>query len=441
MPEEPTLPSQPAATRGLAESRRVQRMHMPERARLIGASVRQADRELGLDGGGRDMLDTTHFDTVRFPPPAWAAEAMRSAIMDGSLAYTPYRGHPEVLRVLADSVANLLGVPLTTDNLALTPGTQAGIFTTLSALIDEGDLVLLADPEYLFSERILAFLGARVKRIPVYYDRGIPALDLDAVEELLPQKPRLFMFSHPHNPSGAVYRPATIERLADLAVRGDFRILADELYSRLVYDGTPFPHAMAAPGMADRCITLLGPSKTESLSGCRIGVVAGPGDVIEAIEQVLAVTSLRAPAYSQQLLRKWLVEDGAFIRQRIADLAGLRELTARRLREVPGLEVTVHDGTAYLFPNVSRLGATDQEVAARLQRQARIIVSPGYQFGPRGVGHFRVCYARDEAEWSAVLDRVVRCLTETGTASGHPSSEPARRGGLFPDDDFPQSLR
>jgi aspartate/methionine/tyrosine aminotransferase len=394
-----------------AETRRMRRMHMPGR---IGVSVREADRQLGLNGGGRGLLDTTHFDTVRFPPPSWAADAMRAAMADGENAYTPYRGHPAVLAELADTVGEFLGAQLTPDNLALTPGTQAGLFTVMSALVDENDLVLLADPEYLFTERMLAFLGARVERIAVRFDGGTPTLDLDAVEALLPQRPKLLVFSHPHNPSGAVYDRDVIERLSSLAVRGGFRILADELYSRLVYEGPAFPHLLAAPGMADRCITLVGPSKTESLSGCRIGVVVGPADVMAAVEQVLAVTSLRAPAYAQQLLRRWLTDDQEFIAQRIADLAGLRQLTATRLRRVPGLRLAVQRGTAYIFPDVSTLGATDLEVAARLQDEARVIVSPGYQFGLRGIGHFRVCYARDEAQWSAALDRIVACLTDIG---------------------------
>jgi aspartate/methionine/tyrosine aminotransferase len=397
-----------------AESRRLRRMHMPGRMGVSGLSVREADRQLRLNGGGRGLLDTTHFDTVRFPPPAWAADAMRAAMADGEKAYTPYRGHPAVLAELAGTVGSFLGATLSADHLALTPGTQAGLFTVMSALVDDGDLVLLADPEYLFTERMLAFLGARVERIGVRFDRGAPTLDLDAIEALLPQRPKLLVFSHPHNPTGAVYAPAVIDRLARLAGRGGFRVLADELYSRLVYDGPPFRHLLAAPGMADRCVTLVGPSKTESLSGCRVGVVAGPADVIAAVEQVLAVTSLRAPAYAQHLLRRWLVDDEEFVRQRIADLAGLRELTAARLREVPGLRLTVHRGTAYVFPDVSALGATDLEVAARLQDEAGVIVSPGYQFGPGGLGHFRVCYARDEAEWAAALDRIVACLTRIG---------------------------
>ena len=391
-------------------------MHLPSRASVIGMTVRAADQSLHLNGGGGGLLDTTHFDTVRFPPPEWAQEIMARAGADGSLAYTPYRGNPTVLNDLSKSLSNFLGVTITSQNLALTPGTQGGLFTTLSALIDEGDLVLLPDPEYLFTERMLAFLGARVERIPVYYEKGTPTLDLDLIEKLMPQKPRLILFSHPNNPTGSVYGHDTITRLATLVRKAKSLVLVDELYSRLVYDKTPFHHLVAEEGMMDSCITLLGPSKTESMSGYRVGVVVGPPDVMEGVEQTLAITSLRAPAYAQHLLSKWLVSDGDFLKQRVRDLDALRHTTTRRLREVPGLTVVPQQGTAYLFPDVSALGVPDVEVAGRLRKEAGVIVSPGYQFGPRGLGHFRVCYARDEAEWDAALDRMVASLTRLANA-------------------------
>jgi aspartate/methionine/tyrosine aminotransferase len=401
-----------ADERGLpvAESQRVRRMHMPHRQGVLGTSVREADLALQLDGGGKGLLDTTHFDTVRFPPPEWAREVMLSAMEDGGNAYTPYRGNTSVLETAAGSVSQFLGTAVDERNLLLTPGTQGGIFTMLSALVDEGDLVMLADPEYLFVERMLAFLGARVERIPVLHDRDEATLDFDAIERLLPQQPRLLVFSHPSNPTGAVYGDDVISRVAVLAQRSGFRVLVDELYSRLVYDDLPFSHLAAKPGMADRCITMLGPSKTESLSGFRLGVVVAPADVVAAGEQTLAITALRAPAYAQHLLTRWLRDDHDFLAERVKDLQALRDMTADRLRQVPGLRLRVHDGTAYLFPDVSALGLSDREVAGALRRDAGVIVSPGYQFGERGVGHFRVCFARDEGEWSSALDRMVACL-------------------------------
>jgi aspartate/methionine/tyrosine aminotransferase len=393
-----------------AQSSRVLRSHITGRRTGRAGSVRQADLTLGLTGGSPDLLDLTHFDTVRFPAPEWAAPCMAEAERDGSLAYTPYRGHPAVLDALSDSVSKLLGAPIEPPNLLLTPGSQAALFCVLSALINEGDLVMLADPDYLFLERMLAFLGAQVELIPVIAGSETSTLDLDAIDRLLPRRPKLLIFSNPNNPTGAVYDEATLQGVADRAIAGHFRVLVDQLYCRLVYPGVEYRHLAAVEGMADRCITVLGPSKTESLTGYRIGVLNGPEDVMSAVEQTLTLSALRAPAYAQHLLKRWLIDDVDFVAERIDELDKLRELTVSALLEVPGLKLVPGQGTAYVFPDVSGLGRTDEEVAAALQRHARVVVSPGYQFGPSGVGHFRACYAREEGRWTEVLAGMVDCL-------------------------------
>ncbi|MFD0889119.1 pyridoxal phosphate-dependent aminotransferase, partial [Streptosporangium algeriense] len=333
------------------ESRRLRATHLPERAGLIGSSVREADLSLRLDGAGHGLLDTTHFDTVRFPPPDWALEAFSLAAGDGELAYTAYRGSDEVRRACARPVSELLGVDVDPGrDLVLTAGTQSGLFTTLSALVDDGDTVALADPEYLFVERMLRFLGARVVRVGMVDGPDGPQLDLDALDEVAGNGIRLLLTSNPNNPTGSVYTEETIRGIAGLAVRHDFLVVVDELYCRLVYPDVPFFHLAAQPGMAERTVTMLGGSKTESLSGYRIGVVVAPPEVVDAIEQVMAMTCLRAPAYAQHLLTRWLVDDREFVRRRVEELRVIRDLTVDRLRQVDGLVVRPGAGTAYLWP-------------------------------------------------------------------------------------------
>src|SRR6185312_2721710 len=226
-----------------ADSLRLQRTHLAERSALLGMSVREADRSLGLNGAGAGLLDTTHFDTVRFPPPDWALPTFAAAAADGELAYTAYRGGDEVRRVCARSISGLLGVDVDPSrNLALTAGTQAGLFAVLGALVDEGDVVVLADPEYLFVERMLRFLGAEVVRLPFVDTPTGPELDLDRLETLSARGIRLLLTSNPHNPTGAVLGPEAIARLARIAVRDDFLVVVDALYCRLVYDDTAYTH-------------------------------------------------------------------------------------------------------------------------------------------------------------------------------------------------------
>ncbi len=402
----------------------VRRLHLPERREQLGLSVREADRRVTAalaDAAlsGDDVLDTTHFDTVRFPQPPWAAETLAAAAADGRNAYTPYRGAETVLESIAGPLSARLGTPLDPRrHLLLTPGSQAGLFAVLSAVVSAGDTVALFDPDYLFSERILRFLGATVHPIPLVPGNGNgdqgPVPDLDELAAAFRAGATTLLFSHPNNPTGALYPPSVLDAVAALVQAHDALVVVDELYARLVHDGREFPHLISRPGMQDRCVTLTGPSKTESLTGYRIGAVVGPPDVVDGAEDVLAATALRAPAYAQHLLPRWLrgdAEDEEFLRRRLDDLRSLRDHTLSRLAAVPGLLTTRPPATAYLFVDATALHTPDPVLAERLVREAGVLVSPGYQFGARGVGSFRICYARDETAWDAALIRMTAVLT------------------------------
>jgi aspartate/methionine/tyrosine aminotransferase len=402
------------------EADRVGALKLPERAAIASPNVRQADMDL-LSKAPKDFIDTTHFDTVRFPPPDWAAQRFQQAASDGSLAYTGYRGNEQVLEQVARNVSQFLGTHVDPrKNLILTPGTQAALFGALSARINKGDRVVVMDPDYLFTARMLRFLGAEVGYVPLRLDaEGHYVPDLNVLEaEFSERKARHLVFSHPNNPTGAVYSRSTIVSIAALARQYGVSVVVDELYARLTYDGTEFVHLAAQDGMMAQTATLLGPSKTESLSGYRLGVLVGNEALIRAAENVLSITALRAPAYAQHVLGGWLVDDTEWLVGRIDDFRALREMSATALSSLNWLKLHPQQGTAYLWPDVSALGLPDAEVAAALLERAGVLISPGYQFGPSSSGNFRVCYARDEKSWALALDRMVGVLGDLAARKG-----------------------
>lgn len=392
-------------------SDRVALLELPERADIAPPNVRKADLDI-LSHVPEGFLDTTHFDTVQFPPPDYALELFSKAARDGALAYTEYRGNPEVLDIVARNVSRYLGFDVDPKrNIALLPGTQAALFAALSARINRGDRVVVMDPDYLFTARMIRFLEADVAYAPLVLNNGRYEPDLDLIEtEFRDRNASHIVFSHPNNPTGAVYRPEIIAGIAQLAARYGVGIVVDELYSRLVYEDTPFPHVAAEPGAFDLTCTLLGPSKTESLSGYRLGVVVASEPVMRSIENMLSITSLRAPAYAQHVLKGWLGPDDAWLKTRIDAFRDLREMTLERLRPVNWMTIHPQGGTAYFWADVRALGLSDIEIGRTLASDAGILVSPGYQFGPGSAGHFRICYAREAAGWSEAMDRMVRAL-------------------------------
>jgi aspartate/methionine/tyrosine aminotransferase len=384
-------------------------MDLPEMEPLIGLSVRAAERELENEPGRTPILDATYADTHRFPPPDWAIPTFVTAASGAGMTYTPYRGDQGVRAAVAANVERVLGIPASGGSSPiLTPGTQGALFIALASILSPGDAVILPDPEYLSTERMIRYFGAEVVRVPIRWAApGRPVIDPESLYAAVEQHhPRLLVFSHPNNPTGMIYSDATLELIAELAAEKDFLVLADQLYCRLVYDGEQYTHFAALPGMAQRSVTLLGPSKTESLSGFRLGVAVAPDWLIDRMEDVQSCTALRAPSYAQHLLSHWLAEDSDYLAQRIREYQALRDTTVQTLNDSGLMQVRPSYGSSYVFPKLL-VEVSDREITRRLKREAGVVVNPGYQFGPRGLGHMRLCFAQDEQEWADALGRIL----------------------------------
>lgn len=377
-----------------------------------GASVLDLDRALAAAPGTPDLIDLTHGDTRAFVPPAAAAADFAAAVAENTEAYTPYRGSAGLRSVLAPRVTRLLGRPVDGgDELIITPGTQGGLFTALSALVSPGDLVALPDPEYFMSERIIAYLGGKALRLPLSQDGNgllsISPASLDAAASA-----DLLVLSHPNNPTGGVYSAETMHALAALVTAGDMLAVVDQLYCRLVFADTQYLHLGSLPGMAERTVTLLGPSKTESMSGYRVGIALGPAPIVDAMERVLSLTALRTGGYSQQALRHWLAEDEGWLAERTLAHQAIRDELVARLQAIRGVRVACPAGSSYVFPDASgtTLGSNDHELALAL-KAAGVLVSPGYQFGPSGRGRFRINFSQDADRLALAVDRIAAVLS------------------------------
>jgi aspartate/methionine/tyrosine aminotransferase len=387
----------------------MRRLGLPERARSFGTSQDELDSAL-REAGGPPTVNLVHADTDAFPPPPQAIEAFSHAARDGVVTCPPGRGDPGIRENVAERLGIFIGRSLDpAREIILTPGTQGALFAALSATVEPGAPAALFDPEYFGTERVIRFLGGEVQHVPVHWTDEDPAPDFDRLSDVLRGEPRVLVFSNPNNPTGIVFSPLVLGRISELIAALSPRtvVIADQLYARLIYDGGRFQDFGSLPGMAERTISLFGPSKTESMTGFRLGVATGPGILIDRLERMISVMSLRAPAYSQHALRPWLGEDRPLIAERVRKFQELRDFTVASLRRSPRLDVRRPQGTAYAFPRLVDAPASEQEFAIRLKRQTGIQVNPGHQFGPGGESHFRICFAQDPTRWPDILGRII----------------------------------
>jgi aspartate/methionine/tyrosine aminotransferase len=201
-----------------------------------------------------------------------------------------------------------------------------------------------------------------------------------------------------------------LEAIAGLVQTSGATAIVDELYARLVYDQRHFLHFSELMPLDGRLIITLGPSKTESMSGYRVGVVVGPHWAIDGIEDVMGTVALRAPAYAQHTLVNWLASDVDFVRRRVTEYQNLRDSAVEQLNDSGLVSVALSGGTSYIFPRVVDPNVGDQQLARALKRRAGIVINPGYQFGSRGLGHFRICIAQSPAALELCLKSMIKVL-------------------------------
>jgi aspartate/methionine/tyrosine aminotransferase len=385
-----------------------------------GQEVRQGDPLSGAALRGEPLpgvaVDFSHGDVnqTAFPPAPGALDAfIAGEHRGGAQAYTEYRGGAQVREQVARKLAAFTGRPISAaEELIITPGTQGALFLALGATVNAGDRVAIVRPDYFANRKLVVFLGAEV--VPVRLDylacTRKAGLDLTQLEAAFKSGVRTFLFSNPNNPTGVVYSPQEITAIAELANRYGVTVIADELYARLVYSGQTYTHLCAAGIAPDKVVTILGPSKTESLSGYRLGVAFGAAHLIERAEKLQAIVSLRAPGYSQAVLSTWFDEPEGWLAERTAKHQAIRDDLITVLRTVPDLSVRIPEAGSYLFPRLPALTLALHDFVRAVRLQANAVVTPGTEFSPDATDSIRLNFSQHHQAAVHAVQRIAQLI-------------------------------
>lgn len=291
------------------------------------------------------------------------------------------------------------------------------MFLALGATVGAGDRVAIVRPDYFANRKIVEFLGAEVVPIPLdhlgHSDRA--GLDLDRLEAAFESGVRTFLFSNPSNPTGVIYSRGEIARIAELAERHGVTVVVDALYSRLVFSGGTYTHLCATALPPDQILTIMGPSKTESLSGYRLGVAFGAAHLIDRMEKLQAIVSLRAPGYSQAVLRTWFDEPPGWMAERTAKHEAIRDDLMTIFRGVPGLAVRTPEAGSYLFPRLPSLSLPLHAFVRALRVQASVIVTPGTEFSPDANDSIRLNFSQNHDAAVGAAQRIATMIARYRT--------------------------
>lgn len=361
-------------------------------------------------------VDFSHGDVNddAFEPTPGSLDAFVEGVhRGGGQAYTEYRGGAQLRERLAEHLGAFTGRPLSgAQELIVTPGSQGALFLAVASTVTAGDKVAIVQPDYFANRKLVEFLGAEV--VPVRLDylahTERAGLDLSQLEDAFKAGARTFLFSNPNNPTGVIYSPQEIERIAELASRYGATVLVDQLYARLLYPGRTYAHLRASAISADQVVTIMGPSKTESLSGYRLGVAFGSARLIERMEKLQAIVSLRAPGYCQAVLQTWFAEPPGWMQERVARHQALRDDLLKVLGTVRGLAARAPEAGSYLFPRLPALGVPLHTFVRALRHQAGVTVTPGTEFSPHATDSIRLNFSQNHQKAVQALERTAQLI-------------------------------
>lgn len=314
-----------------------------------------------------------------FHTPRHIAEAAKKAIDDNQHHYTGPTGLPQLREAIAANLKKEYGLAYTADEIIVTAGVQESIMLCMLGLISDGDEVLITSPRFTTYDTAVHLVGGVPVPVPTH-EKDDFALDPAEIEKRITKRTKLFVLCSPNNPTGAVTPPEVIRKIADLCVKHDILLIADEIYAKLIYAPNRHLSIATLPGMKERTITLNGFSKTYAMTGWRVGYMAAPADFVEKLVEPRHTLSINTCTVSQFAALAALTGPQDEMEAMTAAYAERRDFLMPALTAM-GLTYGHPGGAFYIYTNVSSTGMGAAEFCERLLREARVLLMPGALFG------------------------------------------------------------
>ena len=380
-------------------------MRIAERMHRIGteSAFEVAARARALEAEGRPMIHL-EIGEPDFDTPTHIRQAASAALEAGYTHYGPATGLPELRAALAEHIGKKRNLRVDPNHVVVTPGAKPIMFYTILALCDPGDQVIYPNPGFPIYESMINFIGAEAVPLQLTERRQFH-FDIEDLENLVSDRTRMIVLNSPHNPTGGALTQGDLQRIAELALEHDIIVLADEIYSDLVYEGEHHS-ILQFPGMLERTVLLDGFSKTYAMTGWRLGYGLFPAPLIPHISRLIINSVSCTSTFSQRAALAALTGPTEEVDAMAQAFVRRRELIVRGLNTIPGLSCIWPQGAFYAFPNISGTGMDSRAYADYLMMEANVAVLPGTAFGAFGEGYIRISFANSEENLSEALRRI-----------------------------------
>lgn len=355
-----------------------------ESAFAVLARARELERQ------GRDVIHL-EIGEPDFDTPANVKEAGIRALREGHTSYCPTAGLPTFREACAEYLSRTRDIEVDAANIVVGNGAKPFLLHSILATCNPGDEVIYPDPGFPIYESAVRFAGATPVALPLREENDFVFL-LDDLAARLTPRTRLVILNSPQNPTGGVIDGDTLRATAELIERTSAWVLTDEVYSRMVYDGS-FTSIASADGMLERTILLDGLSKTYAMTGWRCGYAAIPAPLVDPFVRLAVNTTSCVPPFVQLAGVEALTGPQDEPEAMIAEFKLRRDRLVPLLDALPGFGCRMPRGAFYAFPNVSDVPLPADELARRLLEEAGLAVLAGSAFGEVGTDNLRISYA------------------------------------------------
>jgi len=340
-----------------------------------------------------------------FDTPANVVEAGVSALRTGWTHYGPSAGLPELRQALAEYVGRTRGVKVSSDEVVVVPGGKPIIFFTILALIDEGDEVIYPNPGFPIYESMIHYVGGKAVPIHLREERDF-SLDADELASLINDRTKLVILNSPQNPTGGILERRDIEQIAEAIGDRNIMVLSDEIYSRLLFDGSEDFSIMSVPGMQERTILLDGFSKTYAMTGWRMGYGVMRADLATHISRLMTNSNSCTASFTQVAGIEAIKGDQSSVDRMREEFQRRRDVFVAGLNKIKGFSCRMPKGAFYAFPNITRTGWKSKPLADTLLEQAGVAALSGTSFGEFGEGYLRFSVANSLENLQQALERI-----------------------------------
>jgi aspartate aminotransferase len=339
-----------------------------------------------------------------FDTPQHIKDAAAQALADGFTKYTPSSGIPELRQAVADKFHQDYSVEYEPSQVIVNCGGKHSCFNAIYATCEAGDEVIIPAPYWLSYPEMAKLAGAKPVIIETT-DASEFKVTPEQLREAITPKTKLFILNSPSNPTGSVYSKEEIKALGDVCVENGVLIMSDDIYEKLVYDGAEFT---SVTGFSEEhlahTIIVHGLAKAYSMTGWRIGFLAAPKPIAQAINALQSHSTSNATSFAQKGAVAALTGPQTHLETWLTEFNKRRSYAAERLNNMPGVSCVNSLGAFYLFPNIEGTGLKSAEFCDRLLAHAKVAAVPGIAFGADN--NFRISYATSMENIQNGMDRL-----------------------------------